>query len=299
MAIPSPAISPLTLGTVQLGMDYGVSNSGGRPDDGAAAAILDVAWDGGLRCLDTARAYGDAEERIGGWMAARGRRPLIVTKVPGLRADGEEEVEVAIAASCRALGVSCLDIVMMHRATDLARPGVRRCLQRLQDEGVIGRLGASCYLPEQLEHLLADWPALAAVQVPLNLVNRDFSDSGVLDGCAERGVAVFTRSAFLQGLIFLAQDQQPPVLRSAAPAFAALRALADEARVPLESLALAGGRNHPAITSVVVGIAAPHQVADVLAWSGAVFDPALLDRALAICTDIDPLVGRPHLWPKS
>lgn len=37
---------------------------------------------GGIACFDTARNYGEAEHRIGAWLARGGKRPLLISKAP-------------------------------------------------------------------------------------------------------------------------------------------------------------------------------------------------------------------------
>ena len=62
------SISRLSLGTVQLGLTYGVNKNHGKPSEEEAFAILNTALDGGVNCLDTAAAYGDSEVVIGKWL---------------------------------------------------------------------------------------------------------------------------------------------------------------------------------------------------------------------------------------
>ena len=59
---PLPA---MTLGTVQLGMNYGIANQDGKPNEEKSFAILRTAIENGAASLDTARAYGDSEDVIG------------------------------------------------------------------------------------------------------------------------------------------------------------------------------------------------------------------------------------------
>ena len=61
-------ISALSLGTVQLGLSYGINNADGKPSQETANAILNAALDGGINTLDTAGAYGDSEVVIGNWL---------------------------------------------------------------------------------------------------------------------------------------------------------------------------------------------------------------------------------------
>ena len=58
-------IDKLILGTVQLGLNYGVNNSAGKPSLETAFDILNLAYESGIRTIDTAEAYGDSQEVIG------------------------------------------------------------------------------------------------------------------------------------------------------------------------------------------------------------------------------------------
>ena len=55
----------LVLGSVQLGLAYGAANRTGKPSRGQACRLVSRAVDAGITKFDTARAYGDAEERLG------------------------------------------------------------------------------------------------------------------------------------------------------------------------------------------------------------------------------------------
>ena len=57
--------SCITLGTAQLGFEYGITNRSGCPSDEEVCRILSLAKERGITHLDTARAYGNAETRIG------------------------------------------------------------------------------------------------------------------------------------------------------------------------------------------------------------------------------------------
>ena len=55
----------IALGSVQWGLDYGISNKKGIPSEDELSRILSFADKSGIKLLDTASAYGDAETRIG------------------------------------------------------------------------------------------------------------------------------------------------------------------------------------------------------------------------------------------
>ena len=48
------AFSQMSLGTVQLGLDYGIANADGKPDFERSCAVLQTAVEGGVTALDTA-----------------------------------------------------------------------------------------------------------------------------------------------------------------------------------------------------------------------------------------------------
>ena len=71
----------LALGTVQLGLDYGISNARGRVPEQEAFAILDRAVANGVRLFDTAAAYGNSEAVLGRWLRSQDDDLLLVSKL--------------------------------------------------------------------------------------------------------------------------------------------------------------------------------------------------------------------------
>ena len=56
-------VSEISLGTVELGMDYGIPTEGAHrpPSEAEAAKLLNRALDQGINLIDTARAYGKSD----------------------------------------------------------------------------------------------------------------------------------------------------------------------------------------------------------------------------------------------
>ena len=57
--------SKLVLGSAQWGMHYGVKNNRSQTSSTRVGEILDYAYQSGVNLIDTARSYGDAEDKIG------------------------------------------------------------------------------------------------------------------------------------------------------------------------------------------------------------------------------------------
>ncbi|HLP53148.1 MAG TPA: aldo/keto reductase, partial [Chitinophagales bacterium] len=58
-------ISKIALGTVQFGMNYGISNTSGMPALQDVQLILLTARQSGITTLDTAYGYGESEKVLG------------------------------------------------------------------------------------------------------------------------------------------------------------------------------------------------------------------------------------------
>jgi len=132
--ISGHAHSELTLGTAQLGIEYGIVNQTGKPASADAVDLIRLAIAHGVRQLDTARAYGESEIIIGD--ALRGAwhsRTSVITKLDPLESvahDADAEcvraaVDRSITDSCHALGTTHLPTLLLHRC-GIELPGTER-----------------------------------------------------------------------------------------------------------------------------------------------------------------------------
>lgn len=293
-------VPPITLGTVQFGMPYGLGVARDGIDEPSVHTILDEAWARGIRCLDTARGYGEAEARIGRWLRkhAPTRRPFVVSKFPRLTAvESASAVEQALDLSRRDLGLERIDLYLAHRGADLLRPGVADALRTAVAAGKIGAFGASIYGPEEAAGLL-EIQGLAALQLPLSLANTAAAESGLLGAAARRGVAVFARSVFLQGLLLSDPRTLDPFFSGACAALGRLEDLARKAGTTRAALAMAAVSALPAVASIVIGVDSAAQLVETLAAHPNVLDRETLAAALSIGQTFPPEIADPRRWKR-
>jgi aryl-alcohol dehydrogenase-like predicted oxidoreductase len=284
-------VSALALGTVALGVDYGIAAPGdfGRPSARDAEALIQAAVEAGITLFDTAPAYGEAERRLGRALA-RAPHCLIATKVAGTA----EDVEASIERSRRALRRDVLDIVQIHNATAqmLADGRLVERLQSLQARGVIGRLGVSVYGEEA---------ALAAIKAGcFELIQAAYN---IFDRRMEPRVfpaapAVLARSAFLKGAL-------TPKAQFLPAALAPLRHQAERAAdiaggwPALPALALRFCLSCPPITAVLIGPRTLGELdAALTAERAGPLDADMLAALAPLALDDDRLVNPAH-WPVS
>ncbi len=266
--------SAMTLGTVQLGMNYGIANQDGKPSEEKSFAILESALRGGVTCLDTARAYGDSELVIGRFLKQwQGSMPAIVTKVPKLQGDSPRELErfatESVEQSLERLGVNKVDAVMLHGAQDPVIHG-KACadaVKALLDHGYTDRVGVSVYTAEDIEGMLP-YDVFSVTQVPMSIFDQRLIAGGSVDKLQQRGYTVFVRSVFLQGLFFLDPEKlgDPILLEHAAPKIRLLRQIAEDNGMSVAQLAIAFMRDCAGVTSLVLGADTPEQVKDNIAY---------------------------------
>ena len=277
-------ISPMTLGTVQLGMNYGIANNAGKPDEKKSFAILRTALEGGVTTLDTARAYGDSELVIGRFLKQwQGEKPAVITKIPTLQGDSPKELErfviESVEQSLERLGVSKLEAVMLHGAKDPMIHGMAcaDAMQALVVHGYTDKVGVSVYTAEDIEGMLP-YDIFSVTQVPMSIFDQRLIAGGSVAELQQRGYDVFVRSVFLQGLFFLNPDSldDPILLEHAAPKIRLLNNIAGELGMSVAQLAIAFMRDCAGVTSLVLGADTPEQVKSNIAY----FDTPALDEAV-------------------
>ncbi len=203
--------SKITLGTVQLGMNYGITNQEGQPSRPEASAILKEAFRLGIRSLDTANAYGVAEEIIGETLQSTPNLQIeVVTKLSPLsqltpRSSVSEviaAVESSLRASRESLRTATLGTVLLHEPRHFTDYDglIWKHLKKQVDEGYIQKIGLSLYSPDQLITLRD--PYVQAVQIPFNLLDWRWRSPQALEMLTQRqNTTVYVRSILLQGIL--------------------------------------------------------------------------------------------------
>lgn len=169
------------------------------PDAETTAAVA-TALDAGYRSIDTAAVYGN-EAGVGRAIAESGipRDELFVTSKLWIDALGEDEAIRGYEASLERLGLERLDLFLIHwPAPETDRYlDAWRGLTRLAEDGRVGAIGVSNFLPEHLERLaeVSDIvPAVNQVELHPALQNRATAEAN-----AARGIATEAWSPLAQG----------------------------------------------------------------------------------------------------
>lgn len=197
----------IILGTVQMGLDYGINNAKGKVTKEEAEEILMYCQGNGLRYFDTSNAYGDAETVIGDIAKKNDLSLKIISKLS--RCD-IAEIESLIDKSYRNLQTKKLYGYLCHHFDFfLEFPVIWKWFERLKIDNRTEKIGFSLYEPEQLEWLLDRYKQIPfdLIQIPVNVFDRRFEP--YLERCKERNIEIHIRSIFLQGLFFQKPENLP------------------------------------------------------------------------------------------
>lgn len=233
-----------SLGTVQWGMDYGISNKNGIPDDLELGQMLEWALKNGINHLDTARSYAESEARIGRLVFQRNLKFHITTKIDisnaildSKRQKIENAVYKSITESLEQLGLKKLDNVLFHRG-EIAIRGEKvgwEILQDFKQKGKIGKIGFSAQNPEEA-NLAFNLSGCGVVQVASSLLDQRLSRQGYFEKCREFLIETHVRSTFLQGVAFMDSSQLTGKLRELAPTLDGIKNFANRFGMPATDL---------------------------------------------------------------
>jgi D-threo-aldose 1-dehydrogenase len=270
-----------------------------RENEVMGEAMLEAAWEGGVRTFDVAPLYGAgrAERRLGAFLTTKPRDAFVLsTKVGRVLVPNEgssedpkpvfdfsrDGIRASLESSLERLGLDRVDIALIHdpdrhfaEAMDSAYPA----LDEMRGAGVVRAIGLGMNQADMLERFVRDTDIDCVLVAGRYSLLDDRAAQSLLPAASERGVAVLLGGVFNSGVLadpspgatFNYRPAEPDVLARAE----ALRVVAGEFGVSLSRAAIHFSLRHPAVTSIVVGARSPHEIIENLDDFSAAVPPAL------------------------
>ena len=196
----------IAIGTTKLGMPYGVVNPK-QVDETQVHQLLNKAGELGFNCFDTAPSYGNAEKLLGKYVLPELRK-LIITKVAKVQTSTIDQesilaIEDRFQQSLQNMQTQSCYGLLVHDVQDLFKPGAEKLvewMQSLKDKGRVNKIGVSVYTPEEADDLFERFD-FDLVQLPCNIYDQRFLQSGAISKLRAKKVEIHARSLFLKGLI--------------------------------------------------------------------------------------------------
>jgi len=285
----------ISIGTVQFGLDYGISNDKGQTSKQEVQKILNFAKQKNICALDTAAGYGESEKVLGS-IGVSGFQ--IVTKMPPL-GDSKINIKKFISGnfkrSLQRLNLDSLYGVLLHNPADLFGrngPIIFKLLEFFRQEGFVEKIGISSYNPETVEKIIDNFE-IDLVQGPLNIFDKRFISSGVLDRLSSSNIEFHSRSSFLQGLLLMDRDSMPIYFAKWANLFSSFKNVLKELDItPLEAC-VAYSLSIKNVNKVIFGIESLSQLHEIFRASTVDIDTSIFNHL----ENDDPMLINPSLWP--
>jgi len=275
------AASRLVLGTAQLGMVHGIANRSGKPDPGTAFAIIETAYEGGVKEFDTAQAYGESERVLGRVFQELGitKDVRVTSKLDPRRFPlNESSLRKCVEESLEKLKIDQLE-----------------ALRGLLDGGYVRNLGVSVYSPQRaIQALESD--IFGVVHLPSNILDRRFADAGIFGMADTLKKRIYVRSAFLQGLILMDIGEVPQGLASVKPVLEDLDRRAGNFGLTRQALALMYLRDRFGNAKVIFGAEAPEQVKQNTKYWKQEAPSGFVEELESVVPELDGSILDPSRW---
>lgn len=296
----------LCLGSVQFGMDYGIRGKK-RPPLSDCLEMLDYAVHNGITTIDTASAYGGAEDVIGRFFEKNPpvrRQVRLISKFrPNLLDDVPEEqyypiMKSNLKESFQRLHTDYLDGYLLHSARYVYNDAIIGALARLKTEGYVASVGVSVYETDEAKTgIMRD--NLDFLQLPYSVLDQRMRHDGVFALAEERKFPLHSRSAFIQGLVLMEPEEVPQFLREkAGPILQKISLFCKETGLTRIQLAMGFVKRQAAVSHLVFGVRSFEQLREDIS----VFQVELPDD---VATELEVQFGNisadivmPSLWKK-
>jgi len=283
----------LILGTVQMGLPYGINNNSGKISLQNSIEILEYAFNNGIETLDSAESYGNAHEVIGIFHNENPDKIFkVITKLPHqINDDIVKKVDLYL----KELNVTQLDTLMFHSYASY-KANIRNfdILKRLKLDKKIKNLGVSVYTNNEIEKVLLN-DNVDVIQLPFNIFDNLNLRSEVLQKAKSKGKIIHTRSVLLQGLFFKKLDDVNKTVQSLKNELIQLHSISNNNKLSISELALGYCLNQKYIDNTLIGVDSIDQLKENLESSNLKLGIEVMSKINSIKVNNLNLLN-PSLW---
>ena len=296
----------LCLGTVQFGLDYGIRGQK-KPSIEDSIKILDYATQNGINNIDTALAYGNAEEVVGEFLKKKtiSRDKLfIISKFKPNELDKVKPVDYAkiikenYEKQLKRLNTDYLDSYIFHSSRYAFDEEKLKAMYELKKEGKVRHCGVSVYYPDEAK-ICIESPYVDFMQLPSSIFDQRMKNEGVFDLALQNGsTQIHSRSAFIQGLILMNEEEVPTFLEGAKPIIKKIDSLCEKYEISRIKLAMLYVKQFDAISHLVFGVDNIVQLKENIEIFEEDFSNDILNEIGKEFENIKTDIMMPSLWVK-
>ena len=248
-----------------------------------AEALIDRAYETGVRYFDTAPMYGlgESERRYNGPLSRLDRSGFVLsTKVGRLLQEdvggsepwhfdfSRDGVLRSFETSLQRLGLDRVDILLVHDPDDHADQAIREAfpaLIELREQGLVGAIGAGMNQWELELRFARELPLDCFLLAGRYTLLEQTALAEFLPHCETNGISVIAGGPYNSGILASNLDDTANYNSRTAPAemldrARAIKAVCDRHGAPLKAAALQFILAHPAVAAVIPGAASVAEV---------------------------------------
>ena len=283
----------LILGTVQMGLPYGINNNSGKISLQNSIKILEYAFNNGIETLDSAESYGNAHEVIGIFHDQNPNKIFrVITKLPH---QVNDDIVKKVDGYLKELKVNQLETLMFHSyASYEDNIGNFAVLKRLKLDKKIKTIGVSVYTNNEIEKVILN-DDIDIIQLPFNLFDNTNLRSDILMKAKSKGKIIHTRSALLQGLFFKDPNSTNKIVQKLKKELAVISEISRNENTSISALALSYCLLQKTIDNVLIGVDSLTQLKDNIKSINYKITPQTIEHINTIkIKNLDLL--NPSLW---
>ena len=292
----------LCLGTAQFGMDYGIQ-SAGQPKLAEAIEMLETAVQNGVSAIDTAAAYGTAEEVVGEFIKKHGGirdRVSLISKLSPTILNGVPQEQYAavirenLMQSLSKLNTDYLDGYLLHNAEHIYNEAIADALFQIKKDGLTRNVGVSVYTPDEAKKGMER--GFDILQIPYSVFDQRMDEYGVLDLAQSKGTDLHARSTFTQGLMLMDEADIPAHLEKARPVVRKLTEFCKNHNISRLHLALAFVARQKAVSHLVFGVDGRRQLLEIVCANRHTISDDVLVEAMREFSCLEESIIMPSKW---
>ena len=249
-------IEKIILGTVQMGLDYGINNTKGKPSEQEAFVILETAYDNGIKTLDTAEAYGNSMQVIGNFHKKYPTKIFnVITKLDAQVFLTKGDLYRKVNESCKTLYVDKIHGYMFHNFENFKKNSIFfEELLEAKKQGLVKKIGVSLFSNFELNTILEEYSDIDFIQLPFNLFDNELKRKKYMEKAKKMNIEIHTRSVFLQGLFFKDIKELSKKLSPFKEPLELIHGISKESDINLGYLALNYALEKEYIDHVLIGV---------------------------------------------
>ena len=229
---------------------------------------LSTASDNGITLIDTAREYGDSEDKIGYFMENYKNNFVVATKLKLIdNIDNlnyttlKRDIYNSIEESLDKLKLNKIPILQLHQTADklYKNEDFWVVINQLKDDKLFDLFGVSVYELPETKYIAQKYnDCVDFFQIPYNIFDRRFDD--IQKELDEHSIGLISRSTFLKGIIPCSINDVPQNLSDIKPFKRELQNLAEECGCSVADLASVFVYYNDYINSTILGVDSPEEL---------------------------------------